>query len=62
MAFHFKEFKHYLADCEYKDCKHEKETQCGIKQAVAENKIEKSRYERYCKMKKELEEKEEHRW
>lgn len=62
LASYFREFKQYIAECEYKDCKHEKEQCCGIKKAVEQGKIDKTRYERYCKIKKELEEKEEHRW
>lgn len=62
LASYFIEFRDYLLDCEYTDCKHEKEECCGIKKAVEEGNIEKARYERYCKIKKELEDKEEHRW
>lgn len=62
LASYFIEFKKYIANCEYTDCTHEKEENCGIKKALAENKIDQARYERYCKIKQELQEKEEHRW
>lgn len=62
LSKYFVEFRKYLENCEYADCTHEKEENCGIKKALAENKIKQARYERYCKIKQELKDKEEHRW
>lgn len=62
LSKYFTEFRDYLNDCEYLDCEHEKEQNCGIKNAIDEGKISKERYERYCKIKNELKEKEEHKW
>lgn len=62
LAEYFVEFKKYLNKCEYIDCNHEKEENCGIKEAVKEGKIDKDRYERYLKIKEELKELEEHKW
>lgn len=62
LAYYFKEFKQYLSQCEYEDCEHVKEEKCGIKKAVNENKINIGRYDRYCKLREELKEKEEHKW
>jgi len=62
LSKYFIEFKEYLKDCEYLDCEHEKEENCGIKKAIEENKIDRRRYERYCKIKNELKDKEEHKW
>ncbi|NLC87839.1 MAG: ribosome small subunit-dependent GTPase A [Clostridiaceae bacterium] len=62
LAYYFKEFKQYLSQCEYGDCEHVKEEKCGIKKAVNENKINIGRYDRYCKLREELKEKEEHKW
>lgn len=62
LASYFIEFRKYLAKCEYTDCTHEKEECCGIKKAVEEHQISEKRYERYCKIKQELKEKEEHKW
>ena len=45
----FLEFKSY--QCEYKNCMHDKEECCKVKQAVEEGKILKSRYENYLKLK-----------
>lgn len=41
----FIEFKNY--SCEYKDCMHDKEKKCAIKEAVEKNEILQSRYENY---------------
>ena len=59
---YFKEFKQYIDNCEFIGCTHIKEENCGIKKAIEEGKISKGRYERYCKIYKELKEKENRRW
>lgn len=41
----FKEFKKY--QCKYKDCNHLNEPECGVKEALTNNEIKKSRYESY---------------
>lgn len=50
LARYFKEFNQYIEECEYQDCSHIKEENCGVKKALEENKIAKERYERYCKI------------
>ena len=56
LAHFFIEFGPYLNDCEYGDCSHIKEENCGIKKALEKGKISRQRYENYCKMKtKEVE-------
>lgn len=62
LSKYFIEFEKYLNNCEYADCKHEKEENCGIKKAVEEGNISLGRYERYLKIKAELKDKEEHKW
>lgn len=62
LCYYFKEFKEYLSNCEYTDCEHIKEENCGIKKAIEEGKISKQRYERYCKIMEELKKKEERKW
>lgn len=62
LSKYFIEFKVYLNNCEYIDCKHEKEEKCGIKKAVNEGKISKERYDRFCKIYNELKDKEAHKW
>ena len=48
LAKYFIEFKGHISECEYIDCSHIKEENCGIKKALEEGKIAKERYERYC--------------
>ncbi len=62
LCYYFKEFKQYLPNCEYTDCEHIKEQNCGIKKAIEEGKISKQRYERYFKIMEELKQKEERKW
>ena len=62
LATYFKEFKEYIVHCEYGDCIHIKEENCGVKKAIETGKIDIGRYQRYCRMMEELKEKETHRW
>ena len=55
----FIEFKNEAKNCEFVGCTHIKEENCGIKKAVEEGKIDKERYDRFCKIKEELKQKEE---
>ena len=60
---YYKEFKKYIKKCEFVGCTHIKEENCGIKNAVKENIINKKRYSRYIKIYEELKSKEERkRW
>lgn len=59
LAFFFKEFEEYIKNCEFVGCTHIKEENCGIKEAVRDGKIDKNRYERFCKIYQELKEMEE---
>lgn len=59
---YFREFNEYEQDCEYLDCTHIKEKICGIKEAMQEGKISKSRYDNFKKIYEELKDKEEHKW
>lgn len=56
------EFAKYIENCEFIGCTHIKEDNCGIKKAIQENKINKKRYETYCKLYSELKERELHKW
>lgn len=40
LSKYFIEFRKYLNTCEYTDCEHEKEENCGIKKAMEEGKID----------------------
>ena len=59
---YFKGFEQFVDNCEFVGCTHIKEENCGIKKAVEEGKIDKTRYERFCKIYNELKEKEERKW
>ena len=47
LAKYFIEFRPYISECEYVDCNHIKEENCGIKKALEDGKISKERYERF---------------
>ena len=49
----FIEFREY--DCKFRDCMHNKEIGCGIKEAVNEKLILESRYNNYLQYLEELE-------
>ncbi len=59
---YFKEFEQFVDNCEFVGCTHIKEENCGIKKAVEEGKIDKTRYERFCKIYNDLKGKEERKW
>lgn len=40
LSKYFIEFRKFLDNCEYVDCEHEKEENCGIKKAIQEGKID----------------------
>ena len=44
---YFREFGQYNDACRFPDCMHMKEPDCAVKQAVADGKIHKNRYESY---------------
>lgn len=58
LANYFIEFKPYIDNCEYVNCSHIKEENCGIKEALKQNKISQERYDRYCKIVNKLDKKE----
>lgn len=57
LANYFVEFVPFLKKCEYVDCSHIKEENCGIKKAIQQGAISEERYERYCKIVNKLEKK-----
>ena len=54
---YFPEFAQYEDDCKFLGCVHIGEKVCGVKDAVAEGKISKSRYDNYRLMYEELKQK-----
>lgn len=59
---YFREFKSYISNCEFVGCTHIKEEKCGVKYSIKDGKIEKTRYDRYCKIYNELREKEKYKY
>lgn len=59
---YFKDFKAFMDNCEFVGCTHIKEENCGIKYAVEQNRIEKSRYDRFCKIYNELKERDKYKY
>lgn len=59
LAKYFVEFKDKILDCEFVGCTHIKEENCGIKNAIQKGEIDKTRYERFCKIYQELKQREE---
>ena len=43
-------------------CSHVKETECGIKEAVEKNRINKNRYNSYCLIYEDLKRKDDKKW
>jgi len=54
LQYCFKEFDEYRDDCKFNNCAHYKEPKCGVKNALEEGKIHKSRYEFYIKTLEEI--------
>ena len=46
----FPDFDPFLGRCQFRDCTHRKEPCCGVQEAVAAGKIEKTRYESYLRL------------
>lgn len=57
LANYFIEFRPYIDKCEYVNCNHIKEENCGIKEAIKQKKISIERFERYCKIYSKIKEK-----
>lgn len=51
---YYEEFIEYEPNCKFGGCSHVNETDCGVKQALAEGKIHPVRYENYCQLYEEL--------
>ncbi len=47
IAYGFREFRPYLGQCKFRDCKHLDDPGCALTQAVAEGTIEQRRYDSY---------------
>ena len=50
LQYAFPDFGEFLGQCQFHDCSHRSEPGCGIRQAVEEEKIERSRYDSYLRL------------
>ncbi|MBR4017400.1 MAG: ribosome small subunit-dependent GTPase A [Oscillospiraceae bacterium] len=50
LQYAFPDFAPFIGNCQFHDCSHRAEPGCGVSAAVAEGKIEKTRYESYLKL------------
>ena len=50
LQYAFSDFAPYIGACRFDDCSHRKEPGCAVTQAVAEGKIEPSRYDSYLRL------------
>lgn len=48
LKWYFREFVEYNETCRFKGCVHVNEPDCSVKQALAEEKISRQRYDNYC--------------
>ena len=62
LSKYFVEFNRFISECKYIGCSHIKEDECGVKKAVADNKISMTRFENYCKIYNDLKDKEDNKW
>ena len=53
LDYYFKEFRNFLGNCKFYDCKHLYEPNCAIKEQIGKN-ISEERYNRYTKLLNEL--------
>ncbi|MEX2181466.1 MAG: ribosome small subunit-dependent GTPase A [Gemmatimonadaceae bacterium] len=50
----FPEFRPYLGECRFQDCKHEVEPECAVRRALGAGKVDAGRYDSYVKLLGEL--------
>jgi ribosome biogenesis GTPase len=51
----FRDLRPYINHCRYPDCTHTHESDCAVKDAVADGRLDDRRYESYCKLRAEEE-------
>lgn len=62
LRYSFPEFHDYEGSCRFQGCVHVKEPGCTVKEAVQAGRISKERYESYCALFQELQEREKRRY
>jgi len=50
IEYAFREFRPYLGECRFRDCRHDREPGCALRPAVEAGKIEKSRFASYRRL------------
>jgi ribosome biogenesis GTPase len=50
LAWGFSEFRPYLDDCQFNDCRHIRDKGCAVRAAVENRSIAVERYERFLKL------------
>ena len=50
LQYAFPDFGPYIGSCQFHDCSHRKEPGCAVTEALAEGKIEQTRYDSYLKL------------
>jgi ribosome biogenesis GTPase len=51
----FAEFRPFLGQCRFRDCRHDKEPACAIRQAIEAGRIDVRRHQHFCRMARETE-------
>lgn len=54
LQYYFPDFKPFIGECFFHSCIHDAEPKCGVKKALAEDRILQSRYETYISLLQEL--------
>lgn len=50
VAGYFRDLRPYVSHCRFPDCTHTHEADCGVKNAVADGRLDARRYESYCQI------------
>ncbi len=62
LASYYTDFDEFVGGCKFRSCTHSDEEVCGVKQAVLDGKLSKSRYERYLTLYKDTKKRWERRY
>lgn len=54
LKMYFPEFFEFASSCKYRDCAHHHETECAVKDAVAQGEIPNFRYRTYVRLLEEV--------
>ncbi|MEC4746917.1 ribosome small subunit-dependent GTPase A [Methylomicrobium sp. Wu6] len=54
LAYGYREFRPFIGNCQFNDCRHEQDKGCAIRAAVENGTIASSRYQRFLKLKEKI--------